>query len=152
MTQQVTERYLKSSRLENALVHRPIAWLATHGISLNGKSVLAVRGRSSGEWRTIPVNPLTLDGARYLVAPRGATQWVRNLRAAGSGELRANRRVEPFTAVELPDAEKPAVLRAYLERWGWEVGRFFDGVGAKSSDSELERIAPHHPVFRITDV
>ncbi|KUJ68168.1 hypothetical protein ACZ90_21610 [Streptomyces albus subsp. albus] len=152
MAQQATERYLKSSRLENVLFHRPIAWLASHGVSLNGKSVLAVRGRSSGEWRTVPVNPLTLDGARYLVAPRGATQWVRNLRAAGGGELRVGKRVERFTAVELPDADKPAVLRAYLERWGWEVSRFFDGVGAKSPDSELRRIAANHPVFRIADV
>ncbi len=59
---------------------------------------LAVRGRSSGEWRTVPVNVLELDGARYLVAPRGDTQWVRNLRAAGTGELRIKGRTEAFSA------------------------------------------------------
>lgn len=147
---QRTEHYMKSSRVENALVHRPIAWLVRRGIGLNGKSELAVRGRTSGEWRTVPVNPLTLDGQRYLVAPRGATQWVRNLRAAGGGELRMGRRTERFTAVEITDEEKPAVLHAYLGRWGWEVGRFFDGVDAASSPDELRRVAPRHPVFRLT--
>ncbi|WFB06411.1 nitroreductase/quinone reductase family protein [Streptomyces sp. LX-29] len=147
---QRSEHHMKTSRLETALFHRPIAWLAAHGISLNGKAVLAVRGRTSGQWRTVPVNPLNLDGERYLVAPRGATQWVRNLRAAGGGELRVGKRIDPFTAVELADADKPAVLHAYLKRWGWEVGRFFDGVTATSPESELRRVAPRHPVFRIT--
>ena len=57
--------------------------------------------------------------------------------------------VEPFTAVEIPDGEKVSVLRAYLDRWKWEVGAFFGGVGADSSDEELLRIAPDHPIFRI---
>ena len=60
------------------------------------------------------------------------------------------RRVEKFTATELPDAEKPAILRAYLKRWKMEVGIFFDGVDAKSSDADLLRIAPDHPVFHVT--
>jgi hypothetical protein len=96
------------------------------------------------------VNLLTHAGNRYLVAPRGNTQWVRNLRVAGEGDLRVGRRVEHFTAVELPDAEKVEVLRAYLKRWKAEVGIFFGGVGAKSSDDELRGIAPNHPVFRVT--
>jgi deazaflavin-dependent oxidoreductase (nitroreductase family) len=111
--------------------------------------VLAVRGRKSGEWRTTPVNLLSHDGQRYLVAPRGHTQWVRNLRAAGTGELRLGRRAEAFSAVELADADKPAVLRAYLKRWKFEVGVFFDGVDADASDADLLRIAPGYPVFRL---
>jgi len=83
------------------------------------------------------------------VAPRGQTQWVRNLRAAGSGELRVGRRVQSFTATELTDGQKVPVLRAYLKRWKVEVGVFFDGVGATSSDEELARIAPDHPAFEI---
>jgi deazaflavin-dependent oxidoreductase (nitroreductase family) len=111
--------------------------------------VLEVRGRSSGEWRAVPVNLLVLDGVEYLVAPRGHTQWVRNLRVAGSGRLRLGSKLVPFTAVELADDEKPPVLRPYLERWKWEVGQFFGGVGSDSSDDELLAIAPDHPVFRI---
>ncbi|WP_370083973.1 nitroreductase family deazaflavin-dependent oxidoreductase [Streptacidiphilus sp. MAP12-16] len=120
------------------------------GISVLGSRTLAVRGRKSGEWRTTPVNLLTLDGERYLVAPRGHTQWVRNMRAAGGGELRLGRKVETFRAVEIADADKPAVLREYLRRWAWEVGMFFEDVDAKSPDSRLLEIAPGFPVFRVS--
>ncbi|WP_225447477.1 nitroreductase family deazaflavin-dependent oxidoreductase [Streptacidiphilus sp. PB12-B1b] len=119
------------------------------GISVLGSRTLAVRGRKSGEWRTTPVNLLTIDGRRYLVAPRGHTQWVRNMRAVGGGELRLGRRVEPFRGVELSDDEKPAVLRAYLRRWAWEVGMFFEDVDADSPESRLREIAPGFPVFRV---
>ncbi|WP_067709488.1 nitroreductase family deazaflavin-dependent oxidoreductase [Nocardia yamanashiensis] len=120
------------------------------GISIAGSRLLAVRGRKSGEWRTTMVNVLTAeDGTRYLVAPRGHTQWVRNLRVAGSGELRLGRKAEPFTAVEVADADKVPVLRDYLKRWGWEVGKFFEGITKNATDAELADIAPGFPVFRI---
>jgi len=131
------------------MTNAAIAGLTRLGISVWGSRVLAVRGRSSGEWRTTPVNLLVVDGVRYLVAPRGVTQWVRNLRAAGGGELRVGRRVETFRADELDDDAKPDVLREYLRRWAFEVGVFFEGVGASSSEDELRRIAPGYPVFRI---
>jgi deazaflavin-dependent oxidoreductase (nitroreductase family) len=120
------------------------------GLSVWGSRVLEVRGRKTGEPRQVPVNLLTHEGTQYLVAPRGETQWVRNLRVAGDGVLLLGRRRQAFTAVELADAEKPELLRAYLKRWKAEVGVFFDGVSATSPDSEVERIAPRHPVFRIT--
>jgi hypothetical protein len=101
-------------------------------------------------WRSNPVNVLTLDGRRYLVSPRGETEWVRNFRVAQEGELVVGRRVEQFTADELGDYDKVNVLRAYLRRWKFEVGRFFSDVSADSSDDDLRRIAPEHPVFRIT--
>ena len=119
------------------------------GISVLGSRTLAVRGRKSGEWRTTPVNLLTFQGERYLVAPRGHTQWVRNMRAAGGGELRLGRRVETFRAVEIADADKPPVLREYLRRWAWEVGFFFGDVNAGSPESTLQEIAPGFPVFRV---
>ena len=105
----------------------------------------------SGEPRRTPVNLLTVDGSRYLVAARGHTHWVRNLRARGEGRLLVGRRAEPFSAEEVPDDDKPAILRPYLERWKWEVGAFFGGVGPDSSDEELRRIAPDHPVFRLSE-
>jgi deazaflavin-dependent oxidoreductase (nitroreductase family) len=120
------------------------------GMNLRGARVLAVRGRRSGRWRTTPVNPLTVEGRRYLVSPRGETDWVRNLRAAGEGELRLGNRVQRFRATEIPDAEKPPILRAYLRQWAWETGPLFDVSGPDVPDSELARIAPNHPVFRIT--
>lgn len=126
-----------------------VALLTRAGVSVYGSRVLRVPGRKSGELRENPVNLLSHDGARYLVAPRGTTQWVRNLRAAGGGELAVGRNIERFQAVELPDDQKPDVLRAYLKRWGFEVGAFFDGVHGDSAAEELRRIAPQHPVFRI---
>ena len=126
-----------------------VAALTRAGISVMGSRVLYVRGRTSGQWRTTPVNPLRFQGARYLVAPRGHTQWVKNMRAAGRGELHVGRRVERFTATEVADADKPEILRAYLRRWKWEVGQFFGGVSPDSPASDLIRIAPDHPVFRI---
>jgi deazaflavin-dependent oxidoreductase (nitroreductase family) len=149
MAESTGPRYIKPGRSANAF-QTVVTALTRMGVSLWGARILAVRGRTSGQWRTVPVNLLTLDGQGYLVAPRGQTQWVRNLRVAGEGELRLGRRVERFTATELVDDDKPAVLRAYLRRWKFEVGVFFDGVGPDAPDAELRRIAPGYPIFRIT--
>ncbi|MEU6476948.1 nitroreductase family deazaflavin-dependent oxidoreductase [Streptomyces sp. NPDC047017] len=141
--------YLKSSPL-NARLNGVIGWLARHGLSLAGSAELSVRGRKSGTLQRIPVNPHTHEGAQYLVSARGHSQWVRNMRAAGGGQLRVGRKVREFTVVELPDAEKLPVLRTYLERWGWQVDQFFQGVTARSSDEEIAAAAADHPVFRVT--
>jgi deazaflavin-dependent oxidoreductase (nitroreductase family) len=141
-------RYIRATR-STAVFNGIVAWLTRIGVSIYGSRVLAVRGRKSGEWRTVPVNLLTHGGVRYLVAPRGHTQWVRNLRVARDGELRVGRRIEVFTATELADDDKPPVLREYLRRWKFEVGVFFDGVDASASDEKLRSIAPGYPVFRL---
>ena len=131
--------------------NRLVAMLTRMGISVYGSRVLEVRGRTSGQPRRTPVNLLRFEGERYLVSPRGHTQWVRNLRASGEGRLLIGPRAERFNATEVVDNdEKVAILRAYLKRWAVEVGVFFEGVGASSSDEELLVIAPRHPVFRIS--
>ncbi len=107
--------YVKAGRI-GRIFNATVAGLARLGLSLYGTRLLAVRGRKSGEWRTVPVNLLEHDGARYLVAPRGETQWVRNLRASGRGELRLGRRRDAFGVTELTDDAKPPVLRAYLRK------------------------------------
>ena len=142
-------RYVEPNR-STQIFNAAVARLTRMGISVYGSRVLAVRGRKSGEWRTTPVNPLTIDGQRYLVAPRGNTQWVRNMRVAGGGELRLGRHVEEFTAAELPDEQKPELLREYLRRWKFEVGMFFEGVGPDAPDARLLEIAPGYPVFQIS--
>ncbi|MEN3309499.1 MAG: hypothetical protein V7603_5701 [Micromonosporaceae bacterium] len=144
-------RYIAASR-PAAIFNSAVARLTRLGVSVYGTRMLYVRGRASGEWRSTPVNLLTVDGERYLVAPRGLTQWVRNMRVAGGGELRVGRRVERFTATEIADADKPPLLRAYLRKWKFEVGVFFDGVGPDAPDEELRRIAPGYPVFRLRTV
>jgi deazaflavin-dependent oxidoreductase (nitroreductase family) len=145
----MAQRYQRPDWFTAHIFNPAVAALTRLGVSVAGSRVLEVRGRKTGEPRRTPVNPLTIGDDRYLVAPRGHTQWVRNLRARGEGRLLLGRRAEPFTAVELGDDEKPPLLREYLRRWKWEVGAFFGGVGPDSSDDALRRIAPDHPIFRI---
>ena len=142
-------RYLVPDAFTRKVFNPLVARLTKWGISVKGSRILEVRGRTSGELRTTVVNLLTDDGVRYLVAPRGETQWVRNLRAAGTGTLRVGRRIESFAADELADEAKPAIIRAYLEAWAWEVGKFFDGLTADSTDAEIAAVAAGFPVFRI---
>ena len=129
--------------------NRAVEGLTKLGVSVWGSRTLAVRGRKSGEWRTTPVNLLTFDGKEYLVAPRGETEWVRNMRVARRGELRLGKKVQPFSAVELDDDAKVPLLRAYLKRWKMETGQFFDGATAESTDEQLRAIAPKHPAFEV---
>ena len=142
-------RYVQPNWLTRNVFNKIVVGLTRLGISLWGSRILEVRGRKSAEPRRVPVNILSLDGCRYLVAPRGQTQWVRNLRVAGAGQLLVGRRRERFVASEIADADKEPILRAYLKRWKWEVGVFFGGVDADSPSDELRRIAQDHPVFRI---
>jgi deazaflavin-dependent oxidoreductase (nitroreductase family) len=142
-------RYEEPGWFTTNVFNRAIQLLNRLGFSVAGSRVLEVRGRKSGQPRRTPVNLLTIEGESYLVAPRGHTQWVRNLRAARRGRLLVGRRGEHFAAVEVEDDAKPSILRAYLQRWKWEVGVFFGGVEPDSPDHELRRIAPDHPVFRV---
>jgi hypothetical protein len=145
----MSSRYVEPGWFTANVFNRIVAWLTRLGISVYGSRILAVRGRTSGEWRTTPVNLHVYGGERYLVAPRGVTQWVRNIRVSGEGELRLGRGHESIRVVELGDDEKPAVLREYLRRWKIEIGTFFQGVGPDATEEDIRRIAPDYPVFRI---
>jgi deazaflavin-dependent oxidoreductase (nitroreductase family) len=146
----MAEHYQRPGWFTTNVFNRVVAGLTRLGVSVYGSRVLEVKGRKSGEWRQTPINLLLFAGTEYLVAPRGQTQWVKNLRVSGQGRLRVGRRTQPFSALELTDEDKPPLLRAYLKKWKFEVGVFFDGVGPDSTDEELRRIAPDHPVFRLT--
>lgn len=145
------ERYVPPAGLGDRAMNRLANGLTRAGVSLFGSRHLRVVGRRSGEVRSTTVNLLDLDGRRYLVAPRGTTHWVRNVRAAdGAAELALGRRAEAVALEELTDpTAKVPVLRAYLDRWGWEVGRFFDGVDARSADDEIAAVADGFPVFTV---
>ena len=144
-----TSHYQAPDWFTRNVFNRAVAGLTRLGISVWGSRILEVRGRKTGEPRRVPVNVLHLEGERYLVAPRGHTQWVRNLRAAGEAQLLLGRGRERIRTMEVADADKAAILRAYLQRWKWEVGQFFGGVGPEDPVEELQRIAPDRPVFRI---
>ena len=146
------DQYQRPGWFTKHVFNNTVAIFTRLGLSVWGSRVLEVRGRKTGEARQTPVNLLTLEEATYLVAARGETEWVRNVRDAnGRLDLLLGRRRTHYVAIELADGEKVPVLRAYLERWKAEVGVFFDGVGPNSTDDEVTAIAPKHPVFAIVE-
>ncbi len=140
-------RYLKPGRFTTRVLNPLISWLVRRGANLGGAAILEVVGRRSGEPRRTPVNPFPLGGERYLVAPRGETEWVRNIRASGAAALSRGRHREAITVAEVSDANKLPIIRAYLKAVG--VGAFFEGLSAKSSDDEVRAVVAGFPVFRI---
>jgi deazaflavin-dependent oxidoreductase (nitroreductase family) len=144
--------YIKPGFFTVKVFNPIVAFLAGRlGLSLKGARVLSVQGRKTGKWHNTPVNILSFRGQRYLVAPRGETQWVRNIRVSREARLTLGGSTETLHVEEIPDSEKPPILRAYLKEWAWEVGQFFAGAGADVSEDALARIAAKHPVFRIAD-
>ena len=145
----MSDHYKAPGWFTKNVFNRIVAGLTKAGISVKGSRVLAVRGRTSGEWRTTPVNLLDYDGHQYLVAPRGVTAWVKNIRVSGGGELRLGKKVQAFTVTEITGADAVPILREYLRRWKWEVGQFFGGTGPDSTDEQLLAIVGDHPVFEV---
>ena len=146
------EHYREPGWFTRNVFNRGVALATRAGLSVWGSRVLQVRGRTTGQMRETPVNLFDARRGHVSGCPAGTTQWVRNLRVAREGGLRLGRRTQRFRAEELTDDDKPEILRSYLRRWKMEVGVFFDGVDADSSDGDLRRVAPDHPVFRITIV
>ena len=143
------ERYIAPRTRMDVLTGKAVGWLTRHGVSVMGSRVLSVPGRTSGKVQRVPVNLLEQDGRRYLVAIRGNTQWVRNVRAAGEAALQVGRRSEDVTLSELPVEQRIPVLRLYLARWGWEVAQFVEGLSTNSTDAELLAAAPGIPTFEV---
>jgi hypothetical protein len=145
-----TAHYQRPDWFTRNVFNRLVGGLTRLGVSVWGSRVLEHRGRTTGDLHRTPVNLLTVEGTQYLVAPRGETQWVRNVRHAGGHcVLILGRRRRITTLTEVPEAERTPILRAYLERWKFEVGMFFDGVGPESTDEEFAATAGRHPVFTL---
>jgi deazaflavin-dependent oxidoreductase (nitroreductase family) len=143
----VPATYQKPGFVTNRIFNPLLAGIVKLGMSPRGANILSVRGRKSGEWRSTPVNPLAFNGERYLVAPRGDTHWSRNIRASGEGRLRVGRTTRDIEVVEVPDAEKPDILRAYLS-----TGARDRQVLRHRRRPDRRRPRPHrpdHPVFKI---
>jgi deazaflavin-dependent oxidoreductase (nitroreductase family) len=150
METDTTIHYQRPDWFTRHVFNRAVRTLTRLGVSVWGSRVLEHRGRRSGKLHHTPVNLLTVDGMQYLVAARGETEWVRNVRATdGHLVLILGRRRQMCTATEVPASERAAILRAYLRRWKFEVGMFFEGVTPDSSDAEFAAIAERHPVFAL---
>jgi deazaflavin-dependent oxidoreductase (nitroreductase family) len=110
--------------------------------------LLEVRGRKSGKTFTTPVNILEFQGKRFLVAARGETAWARNARAASKIVLRRGASAESLTVRELADADKPEVIKAFLDRFASQVQRFFEVPAGAPVDS-FRATAARTPVFEL---
>jgi deazaflavin-dependent oxidoreductase (nitroreductase family) len=140
--------YLAPSAFErwfNSLFGVLVGW----GFGLPHNYLLQVEGRKTGRIYSTPVNVLDYEGKRFLVAPRGMTQWVRNATANGHVWLKKGRSRERFSVRLLTDGEKPEILREYLSRYKTTVQRYFP-IPAGSPPEEFFRIAPSYPVFELT--
>jgi deazaflavin-dependent oxidoreductase (nitroreductase family) len=142
-------KYKRPGWFTTNVFNRLVKGIGRLGLGVAGSETLAVRGRKSGEWRTNPVNPFEIDGRTYLLAPRGTTEWVRNLRVSGEGELRKGSAARRFRAREVADSDKLPLLRLYFDRWAWEAKDFL-GVGKDATDDQLREIAHENPAFEIT--
>ena len=148
--QPAAAHYKRPDWFTRNVANRLMSGLTRLGVSVRGSRVLEHRGRTTGKLHHTPVNLLTIEGTRYLVAPRGETQWVRNVRHAGGHlVLILGRRRQLCTATEVPVSDSVPILREYLRRWKFETGMFFDGVSPDSTDAEWAAEAERHPVFTL---
>jgi deazaflavin-dependent oxidoreductase (nitroreductase family) len=128
--------------------NRVFGFLVGLGLGFAYNYLLEVRGRKSGKTYSTPINLLELGGKRFLVAPRGQTQWVRNAEAAGEVTLKRGKTRQRFRLRPIPDADKPEILKRYLDAFKREVQQYFP-VAAGSPASAFASIAPNYPVFEL---
>jgi deazaflavin-dependent oxidoreductase (nitroreductase family) len=127
-----------------------VSWLASLGLMPGGTVTIETRGRKSGLTRSNAVIVVEVDGQRYLVAPRGETEWVRNVRAAGGEAVLRHGRRKAVRLEELPVEQRAAIIKPYLKKTAIATKSEF-GLDPDADISEFERIAPKHPVFRIVE-
>jgi deazaflavin-dependent oxidoreductase (nitroreductase family) len=131
--------------------NRTFGFLVGLGLGPSHIYLLQVRGRKSGKLFSTPVDLLELQGKRYLVAPRGRTQWVRNAEASGEVTLKKGSTRQKFRLHPLTNADKPQILKAYLDAFKREVQRYFS-IAAGSPPESFIAIAESYPVFELLAV
>ena len=139
--------FLQPTAVER-LFNRFFGFLVGLGLGMKHNYLLEVRGRKSGKLYSTPIDLLELRDKRFLVAPRGRTQWVRNAEAAGVIALKKGRWRQSYRLRTVPDAEKPALLKAYLDSFKTAVQPYFP-VPAGSDAQAFVSIAANYPVFEL---
>ncbi|HVO60011.1 MAG TPA: nitroreductase/quinone reductase family protein [Terriglobales bacterium] len=132
-----------------AVFNRLFGFLVGMGLGFPYNYLLQVRGRKTGRLYSTPIDLLELEGKKYLVAPRGRTQWVRNAEAAGEVVLKRGRYRQSFWLRAIADEHKPRFLKAYLDRFHREVQRYFP-VRAGSDEQAFAIIVRDYPVFELS--
>jgi deazaflavin-dependent oxidoreductase (nitroreductase family) len=133
------------------IFNRIFGFLVGLGIGFPYNCLLQVRGRKSGKIYSTPIDLLELDGKKFLVAPRGRTQWVRNAEAAGEVTLKKGSKRGKFRLRAIDDADKPEILKAYLDSFRREVQSYFP-VPAGSPPEEFRQVAGAYPAFELIPV
>jgi deazaflavin-dependent oxidoreductase (nitroreductase family) len=133
------------------LFNRIFGFAVGMGLGFSYNYLLQVRGRKSGKIYATPIDLLELDGKRFLVAPRGRAQWVRNAEAAGEVTLKKGRKQQRFGLRALSDQEKPEVLKAYLDHFKSEVQGYFP-VPAGSPAESFRELLPSYPAFELVPI
>jgi deazaflavin-dependent oxidoreductase (nitroreductase family) len=139
--------YRRPTKLTQTL-NRFVSWLASLGLTPSRIITLEVKGRRSGKVRSNPLNWVEYEGERYLVSPRGQSEWVRNLRAAGGEAVIRHGGRQKVRLEELPAEERAPILKAYLGENAMTTRQHFE-LDPKAELAEFEAIAARHPVFRI---
>jgi hypothetical protein len=143
------QRNAKPSTVE-LLFGRLLVFLIRIGLVRGHFFVLEVRGRKTGRTTSLPVDPILVDGERYLVCPRGETQWVKNARVAGEVTLIQSLRLRHHALRELAPEARPRILKANLDAYAAEVQRFFP-VPKGSPAEAFAGLAPRYPVFALSE-
>ena len=143
----MSERFNQPTALDRA-INKLFGLFVGFGFGLPHNYLLQVRGRKSGRVYSTPVDLLNLNGKRYLVAPRGYTEWARNAIASGKLSLKKGRRSEEFSVRMLSDDEKAEILKSYLDRYKLTVQRYFP-VPAGSPLEAFRPLAAQYPVFEL---
>jgi deazaflavin-dependent oxidoreductase (nitroreductase family) len=133
------------------IFNRVFGFLVGLGLGYSHNYLLEVRGRKSGKLYSTPIDLLELNGKRFLVAPRGRTQWVRNAEAAGEVTLKKRSTRLRFRLRSLSDAEKPQILKAYLDTFKREVQTYFP-VAASSPVESFVALTSSYPAFELISI
>ena len=139
--------YREPSPLEKAF-NKVFGFIVALGFGLPHNYLVQVKGRKSGKTYSTPIDLLEFKGKRYLVAPRGRTQWVRNAEVAGEVVLKKGFLRRHFRVRTVEDGEKSEILKAYLDRFRTTVQRYFP-LPAGSAAQEFVKVAADYPVFEL---
>ncbi len=141
--------YYNKPGLFARVFNRVFTFLFARGVGPAKNTTIEARGRKSGQPRSTAVNEVEYEGQRYLVAARGNTEWVRNVRAAGGEATLKHGKPESVMLIDIPEGERAPILQKYLLENAMSTKASF-GIDPKSPLEEFEKIAPKHPVFRVT--
>ena len=144
---QVSPTFRKLNLFERIL-NRAFGFLVGLGIGLDHNYLVEVSGRRTGRVYSTPIDLLEFKESRFLIAPRGRTEWVRNAESAGEVVLKRGSVRQKYVIRIVSTREKPEILKAYLDRFKLTVQRYFP-VTAGADVSTFVQIADHYPVFEL---